>query len=270
MSRHCLLAWALVLLLPTAAAAEAPAPAPVDPAVKEVRDCLRRNIPKKSSVQTVHFTSTDRIGGQREFRGKILGMRVADGSRRAKICISQPPEMRGSEVLSMETPDGAPDTFLYTTELRKPKRITGEGVGGSLFGTDFTYEDMQRWQQLNRPERHARMPDAEVDGRPVYVMETVPTDEAQSAYTKVLSYVDKKTCVVIKSESFESGDRLRRVMTSKPDQMLEDHGIFAPTEVVMRDVRDETSTTVVVEDLQVDADTDERSFQVSALGRHCR
>jgi Outer membrane lipoprotein-sorting protein len=276
MPRHCLLAWALVLLLPTAATAQTPspapaaAPAPVDPAVKEVRDCLRRNIPKKSSVQTVHFTSTDRIGGQREFRGKILGMRVADGSRRAKICISQPPEMRGSEVLSMETPEGAPDTFLFTTELRKPKRITGEGVGGSLFGTDFTYEDMQRWQQLNRPERHARLPDAEVDGRPVYVMETVPTDEGQSAYAKVLSYVDKKTCVVIKSESFESGDRLRRVMTSKPEQMLEDHEIFAPTEVVMRDVRDETSTTVVVEDFQVDSDTDERSFQVSSLGRHCR
>jgi hypothetical protein len=238
--------------------------------VKEVRDCMRRNIPKKSSVQTVHFTSTDRIGGQREFRGKILGMRISDGSRRAKVCISQPPEMRGSEVLSMETEGGAPDTFLYTTELRKAKRITGEGVGGSLFGTDFTYEDLQRWQQLNRPESHARRPDADVDGRPVYVLETVPTDASQSAYTKVLSYVDKQTCVVIKSESFEANDRLRRVMTSKPDQMLEEHGIFAPTEVVMKDVRDETSTTVVVEDLEVDGDMDERSFQVSALGRHCR
>jgi hypothetical protein len=257
-----------VVLLSTAAAAQTPPS--TDPAVKEVRDCMRKNIPKKSSVQTVHFVSTDRIGGQREFRGKMLGMRVADGSRRAKVCISQPPEMRGSEVLSMETPEGAPDTFLYTTELRKPKRITGEGVGGSLFGTDFTYEDMQRWQQLNRPESHSRNPDAEVDGRPVYVLETVPTDAAQSAYTKVLSYIDKKTCVVIKSESFEGGDRLRRVMTSKPDQMLEDHGIFAPTEVVMKDVRDETSTIVTVEDLEIDGEMDERSFQVSALGRHCR
>jgi hypothetical protein len=236
----------------------------------EVRDCLRRNIPKKSSEQTVHFTSIDRIGGQREFRAKMLGMRLADGTRRAKLCINQPPEMRGSEMLSMETPDGAPDSFLFTPELRKAKRITGEGVGGSVFGTDFTYEDLQRWQQLNRPESHERLPDGEVEGRAVFVLLTTPSDKSQSSYTKVLSYVDQKTCVVLKSESFENGDRLRKLLTAKADDMLEDKGIFAPTEVVMKDVRDQTQTTVVVEDLEVDGDVDERSFQASSLGRHCR
>jgi len=238
--------------------------------VQEVRDCLKRNLPKKSSVQTMQFVAVDRIGGQREFRAKMLGMKLADGLRRAKLCISQPPEMRGSELLSMETEDGAPDSFLYTPELRKAKRITGEGVGGSVFGTDFTYEDLQRWQQLNRPESHERLPDAELDGRSVFVLSTKPTDASKSSYTKVLSYVDKKTCVVIKSESFENGDRLRKLLTANPDEMLEEKGIFAPSEVVMKDVRDQTQTTVVVEDFEVDGDVDERSFQSSALGRHCR
>jgi hypothetical protein len=178
--------------------------------------------------------------------------------------------MRGSEMLSMETADGAPDSFLFTPELRKAKRITGEGVGGSVFGTDFTFEDLQRWQQLNRPESHERMPDAEVEGRPVFVLATLPTEKSQSAYTKVLSYVDQKTCVVLKSESFESGDRLRKLLTAKAEDMLEQQGIFAPTEVVMKDVRDDTRTVVVVEDLEVDGDLGERSFQVSNLGKHCR
>ena len=44
--------------------------------------------------------------------------------------------------------------------------------------------------------------------------------------------------------------------------MLEDKGIYAPTEVVMKDMRDETRTIVAVEDLEVDSDLDERSFQV--------
>ncbi len=250
------------LLLPFVAAAQDP--------VQEVRDCLKRNLPKKSSVQAMQFIAVDRIGGQREFRAKMLGMKVADGMRRAKLCISHPPEMRGSEMLSMETPDGAPDSFLYTPELRKTKRITGEGVGGSVFGTDFTYEDLQRWQQMNRPETHERLPDGQVDGRTVYVLSTTPDNKAQSSYTKVLSYVDKKTCVVIKSESFENGDRLRKLLTAKSDDMFEDKGVYAPSEVVMKDVRDQTQTTVLVEDFEVDGDVDERSFQSSALGRHCR
>ncbi len=37
-----------------------------------------------------------------------------------------------------------------------------------------------------------------------------------------------KTCVVLKSESFENGDRLRKLLTANPNEMLEEKGIFAP------------------------------------------
>ncbi|HXK23695.1 MAG TPA: outer membrane lipoprotein-sorting protein, partial [Myxococcota bacterium] len=238
--------------------------------IAEVKDCLKRNVPKHSSVQTVHFTSYDRIGGSREFRGKILATTMDDGTRRGKLCISQPPEMRGSEVLSMEVKGAAPENFLYTEELRKTKRVTGDGAGGSLFGTDFTYEDMQRFMQLNRPEATTRLPDGDVDGHAVFVVQAVPTDQTKSSYTKVLSYVDKTTCVVLKSESYEAGDRMRKVLTAKTEQMYTEKGISAPSEVDLNDLRDNTHTVVVIEDLDVDGELDSRSFEVSALGRHCR
>jgi outer membrane lipoprotein-sorting protein len=261
-ARHA--AFLFLLLCPLAAGAQAKDP------LKEVRDCLVRNVPKRSSVQTVHFTSYDRIGGSREFRGKIMGKTMEDGTRRAKLCISQPQEMRGSEVLSMESKGEPPQNFLYTSELRKAKRVSGDGAGGSLFGTDFTYEDLQRFMQLNRPESTQRLADGEVSGRAVYVVQSMPSDPAKSAYTKVLSYVDKGTCVVLKSESYEVGDRLRKVLVAKPDAMYTENGVTAPTEVEMKDVRDQTRTVVAIEDLDIDGDVDSRSFEVSELGRHCR
>ena len=102
------------------------------------------------------------------------------------------------------------------------------------------------------------------------MLQSTPLDPATSAYTKVVSYVDKASCVVLKSESFENGDRLRKVLTARAEGMIVDQGIHAPTEVVMKDVRDETHTTVAVEDLEIDGDIDTRSFQQSSLGRHCR
>ena len=257
-------AFLLALLSPLVASAQASDP------LKEVRDCMLRNVPKHSSVQTVHFTSYDRIGGTREFRGKILGKTMEDGTRRAKLCISQPQEMRGSEVLSMESKGEPPQNFLYTTELRKAKRVSGDGAGGSLFGTDFTYEDLQRFMQLNRPESAQRLDDSDLDGRAVFVVQALPTDTTKSSYSKVLSYIDKSTCVVLKSEQYETGDRLRKVLTAKPDSMYSENGVTAPTEVEMKDVRDQTRTTVAIEDLEVDGEVDSRSFQVSELGRHCR
>ena len=257
-------AFLLALLSPLVASAQASDP------LKEVRDCMLRNVPKHSSVQTVHFTSYDRIGGTREFRGKILGKTMEDGTRRAKLCISQPQEMRGSEVLSMESKGEPPQNFLYTTELRKAKRVSGDGAGGSLFGTDFTYEDLQRFMQLNRPESAQRLADSDLDGRAMFVVQALPTDTTKSSYSKVLSYIDKSTCVVLKSEQYETGDRLRKVLTAKPDSMYSENGVTAPTEVEMKDVRDQTRTTVAIEDLEVDGEVDSRSFQVSELGRHCR
>jgi hypothetical protein len=256
----------MVLLCPHPAAAQVAA----HDAVQEVVACMSRNLPKKSSQQTVHFTTVDRIGGQREFRGKLLAIRGSDGARRAKLCVNKPPEMRGSEILSVENVSSSPETFVYTIELRKPTRITSETAGGSVFGTNFSYEDFQRWQLLNRPGTMERLPDSEIDGRPVFVLQTKPGASAETEYSKVLSYIDKKTCVVLKSESFETGDRLRKVLTARPGQMLEKGGIFAPSEIVIKDVRGETTTTVEVEDLDVDGALDERSFEVSSLGRHCR
>ncbi len=254
--------WAALLVWPLSAVA--------DDSVQEVIACLSRNIPKKSSEQTVHFTSVDRIGGQREFRGKLLAIRDASGARRAKLCVNRPPEMRGSEILSVETDRGAPDTFVYTVELRKPTRVSGAAAGGSVFGTDFSYEDLQRIQLLNQPATHERLPDSTVEGRSVYVLVARPEKSAESAYAKVVTYVDKQSCAVIKAESFDSSDRVAKVLTAQAGDMLEESGIQTPAEIVMKDVRAETQTTLKVEELEIDGELDERSFEVSSLGRHCR
>jgi len=110
----------------------------------------------------------------------------------------------------------------------------------------------------------------DLEGRTVYVVSSKPSEANTSAYTKVLSYVDKKTCVVLKSESFEVGDRLRKVLTAKLEPMYTEKGVNAPAEVEMNDVRDQTRTLVAIEDLEVDGQIDSRSFEVSELGRHCR
>ena len=59
-------------------------------------------------------------------------------------------------------------------------------------------------------------------------------------------------------------------MTADPEQMLEDSGIYAPSDVLMTDLRDGTHTNVNASELEVDGAVDPRSFEVSTLGRHCR
>jgi hypothetical protein len=102
------------------------------------------------------------------------------------------------------------------------------------------------------------------------VISSTPLDPTRSIYSKVVSYVDRKTCVAIKSESFQNGEQLRKLMTVEhPEQMLEDRGIYAPSEVLVKDLRDGTHTTVSAQDLEVDRVIDPRIFDEKRLGRHC-
>jgi hypothetical protein len=265
MSMRSGLVWSVLMLtvLPAVTAS-------ADDPVQEVTACILRNLPKKSSQQTVHFKSFDRIGGEKEFKARLLAIRGEDGTRRAKLCVTKPSELRGSEILSVENASGVPETFVYTLETRKATRVTGPTTGTRAFGTDFSYEDLQRWQLIARPGASERLPDALLDGRPVYVLATRPDASAESAYSRVVSYVDKQACVVLKTESFDGSDKLSKLFTASPEAMLEAGGIHAPTQVQIKDVPAATHTTVAIADLVVDGEIDARSFEASSLGRHCR
>ncbi len=261
----------LVLTLPAApAAAQAPASVDAVPgrSVDEVLDCVKQNTPEESSVQLVEFTAVDRIGGERVSRAKILGKKFeSDSMRRVLLRFTKPLEIRGSAFLAIEQDSGSPDMFLYTPELRKTKRVTGQGGGGKLFGTDFSYEDFARWQGLNQPGASRRLPDAVESGQPVWVVETKPENKQESSYERVVFFVDQETCVTLKTESYERGDTPRKVLTASPGQLLEEGGVWFASELLMRDLRDQTHTQVIIEDVEVDRGLRDSDLSLAKLDR---
>jgi hypothetical protein len=236
--------------------------------VEEVTECVTNNKPETSSVQLVEFTAVDRIGGERTSRAKIKAKRFeADQLSRLKLNFTKPLELRGSAFLAIERDEGSPDMFLCTPDLRKVKRVTGQGGGGKIFGTDFTYEDFVRWQGLNQPGASRRLPDAVQAGQPVWVLETTPAAEAESSYERVVFFIDQATCVALRVESYEKGDDPRKVLEADPEQLLEEGGVWFASELLMRDLRDATHTRVSVEDVEVDRDLKDSEF---SLGKLCR
>jgi len=270
-----LLSFTLALSAPWATPADSGAPASVDAvpdrSVDEVFDCVKQNTPGESSEQVVEFTAVDRIGGKRVSRAKILGKRFQeDAMRRVLLRFTKPLEIRGSAFLAIEQDEGSPDMFLYTPEMRKTKRVTGQGGGGKLFGTDFSYEDFSRWQGLNQPGSSRRLPDAVESGQPVWVVETRPGNKEVSSYERVVFFVDQETCVALKTESYERGEKPRKILTANPGQLLEEGGVWFASELLMRDLRDETHTQVLVEDVEVDRGLKDSDFSLSKLERRGR
>jgi hypothetical protein len=257
--------FALLALLTLASVAPA-ASAPAAETEDEAMQCVKRNLPKKTSVQTVRFQTLDRLGGETVTRAKVLGKLFEDGSRRIVTRFYEPQDVRGSALLVIEK-KARNDMFLYSPEFRKTKRVTARAAGNSLFGTDFSYEDFERLQGLQSGSESTRQPDQTLGDLTVYVLETRPTQSDESVYEKIVAFIDPKTCVAVKTESYETGGRLRKVLTADPEKFLQKGDLWLAQEVVMRDIRDETETHLVIEEIVLDEPLSDKRFRQAELER---
>lgn len=251
-------------LSPALARAEGEDVVPGD--VKTIEACVARNFPAKTSVQTLSLTATDRIGSQRTIRAVVHWKRFPDGLSRVRALFSEPVDIAGSAILLLQT-SGAADVFLYTPALKKTRRISSSAMKGSIYGTDFSFEDFARLQGVGLQQSLVRKPDESLDGRPAYVIEARVPEASASAYRRGVSWIDRETCVPLKVELYEAGDRLRKVL-SAPAARIEKHGNgWLPHELVMVDQRDQTRTVLSVEKIEVGAEVPDRTFSLAQLER---
>jgi hypothetical protein len=178
---------------------------------------------------------------------------------------AKPHELRGAGVLLIETKGRAPDTMLYLPEVRKVRRVSSRAAATSVFGTDFSYEDFQRLLGMSAAAGKEREEDAEIAGRSAYVVVARPPPEAKSAYERVVTFVDKKTCVPLTTESYEPGGKLRKRVVVDPEQITEEGGLWIPRSQTITDLRDETHTEFMVEEIEVDAKIHRKMFSEREL-----
>lgn len=254
-------ACGLALLLGLASAAHAQAGA------EDVERCLRQNLPGKSSVQNVRFDTRDRMGNSRRIEGRIFWRRgESDAHSKTLVRIEAPPELRGSSYLVIEKPD-ALDIFVYLPEFQKVRRITPHALAGSLFGTDFSYEDMMRLRHVFERQRAERLGDERVGERAAFVVQLVPPPESGSSYERVKAWVDQTSCVPLRMEFVAKGGSIAKELSSDPATFAQRGKIWVASRFVLRDLHEQTETTLELGEIETDVDLPDRLFSERALAQ---
>lgn len=258
------LRWALAFFL----AAAAPAARAADAGVEEVRACMQKNLPATTARQEIEIEAFDASGSQ-TLRAELFWRRVPDRAEDQDVLVrvEEPPDLRGSAFLLLERGD-AYDLFSYLPELQKVRRLSGHAVSGSLFGTDFTYEDFQRLQQGVSETGSKRLPDAEVSGRPVYVVEILPSAESGSAYRRLVSYVDRETCVALRIDfETEPGQLAKQLLADVAEVRTVEGGRHVPYALELTDTGKSTRTKVTLRKLAFDVPLKPSLFSEAALAK---
>jgi hypothetical protein len=236
----------------------------------EIQACVQKNFPTDSMVQTIRMVSVDRMGVERVLEAEMFWQKNPEtGLSNVLLSFDNPPELRGASVLVLEKKPQN-DMFMFLPELGKSRRITSQMVQGNMMGTDFSYEDFQRLQGLLTGLDSKRLDDTTVAERKAWVTESAPGDPS-SEYTRIVSRVDQETCIPLDVELYtkDSAEPAKR-MSTNPKTVSQEKMGFMPREITMRDLRTETSTTIVIEKLAVGVPIDRKRFSASELERQGR
>lgn len=213
------------------------------PGVQEVRDCVERNLPK-SGRQLVRLERSDPAGKMRSLEATAFWKPDAEDHARFLIRIEAPPDERGCAFLMLERDRGT-DIWTYLPELRAVRRISPRAVSGSFFGTDFTYEDILELQQESEHARIERLPDADVDGRPVQVLSAVPAADSGSDYSRVVTLVDRETCVPLRTDLYGKAHELAKQVRVAWEDVGRQGGRWRPRKIVLRDFAKGTESRLI-------------------------
>jgi hypothetical protein len=230
----------------------------------EVAACVERNVPGPDDVRAVRITRSDpRASSKRIIILRMFGRKTPAGGRDLLVRFSAPEDVRGASLLILDR-GGANEVYMASPAFPEAKRVTSANRGAALFETDISYEDLEWLEGLRHPDISDRKADAKEGLREVYVVEATPED---SAYGRVVSYVDKETCLPIRTEFFDKTGRIRKEMTSDPRSHIEHEGRWAAHEIMIRDVRDLTSTHLMVDTHQQDVLLADELFTPEGLER---
>ncbi len=235
------------LVLGTPPAASAPKGA------EEILACLQRTRPLTNTVRTVELVSRDRTGAERAQRAKVYGAVSREGLRTLLIQLTEPEDARGLTVLITER-EGANHVFISPAGLPDVKLVRGASGHASLFGTDFSYEDVERLYGLARPGDTHKLGSSEtpVEGRPFWLLETTPGPNSGSAYKRIVSLVDQETCVLVRAEMYGSQATPRKILTSDASSIRREGSTWVAHDILIRDLRDGSQTRMVLDDLTLD------------------
>lgn len=237
----------------------------LDAAAEEVLACVERNAPS-SARQRVRLERTDRSGHARRLEATIWWRRDAGARTRLVARVEAPASERGTAFLLVEGEHEAA-LWSYLPAMRGVRRVTGRAVSGSFFASDFTYEDIARLHGEARDAHVARLPDAERDGRPVYVLEGRPAEGTPASHRRIVTFVDRETCVVLGADlEGPTGAVQKQLRIAWPD--VEQQGFYwRARRIAMRDLARGSESQLVLTESDWDAEIPERRFHPNELSK---
>ena len=197
-------------------------------------------------------------------RSKKFSMRKLGGLGNSKTLarFTDPPEVRGVGLLSINVGGAADRQWLYTPAINRVRRIAAQERRQRFIGTDFTNEDMA--ERVLDDFTYKVIGEGEVvDGRKTYKIEARPASQEKSQYAYLYIWVPQDTPYTVMAEMYDKQGQKQRIL--KASNLEKISGIWVARRVEMSTPAEGTKTVLTLEEIKFNAGLKEDLFTQQAL-----
>lgn len=239
---------------------------PIDDPV--VRDCLARTLPEQGLRQKIRFATYESDDLISQSAADLYWRRFEDGGSRLLIRLTAPPRNVGLAMLAEEKADNSlrQDVTVYLPELRVVRRLSGAALSGSMFGTNFSYDDFVQLQGMLHQRSMQRLDDETVNERPAYTIEVVP-QHPESRYSRIVTRIDQAWCIAVQLRFFGVDDTLVKELIVDPQSVRDVAGRWVPHALVLTENDKSARTELIVDQIEIDPELQAKLFTEAELRR---
>jgi hypothetical protein len=200
--------------------------------------------------------------GQRSFVAELIEHEPAAEYDQARITINAPTALKDTQLISWSSGSGEDQQWLVTPRTQRVQRIADRGRQASFVSSDFSYEDILKWQVDDYD--YTRAGQGACPAGTCTVVDAKPRNK-HSSYTLLKVYYDGEYRISKVDYFGSSADRPRKTLVHSG--YVRQGRSWQPSRSVMTNHETETSTQIAWSGYQIDTPIDERIMSPSSIGR---
>jgi outer membrane lipoprotein-sorting protein len=162
------------------------------------------------------------------------------GSSKALVRFTAPAKDAGSSTLSL-----GDETWSYSPKINRVIKIPPSMKAQSWMGSDFSYRDLTKADDIVKQYTHILVKQESVDGKLLYTVESTPKENAPVVWGKEVLQI-REDLVIMRHEFYDQDKKLVKVLEAK--EVASMGGKLFPKVMRMTKVEEDNNWTEIVHD----------------------
>ena len=192
----------------------------------------------------------------------LLRKSSPSGGSKTVARFSDPAEIRGVALLSLDTPGAAPQQWIYVPAQQRSRSVTPRERSERFVGSDFTYEDIAE-RSLDDFTYQTLPAEDMIENHKTFKLEATPVAPDRSQYKYIYYWVAQDVPCILHAEMYDQeGHKVRELHASG---LRKEAGIWGARKTEMRSLLEGTKSVLTVDEVHLNTGLDPALFTPEAL-----